>query len=267
MQQDLGLPVVRRRTYGVAINKSRLAWVGPENSGSDITKDFLDVFAEQVLLDGDCFVAVDSAASVVETRAELARKRGMFASPESLPMMSLFTKQTQERMQSAMSAYRKACPDDEANKALIMDVSQSDFRSRANCLLPSATKSCQLVSMSRQHIFTQNEVDFSMGWPVLDRPGQKYAHLVPGSLKVSGSSARRRLCGNGMCMQQVLAWFLYVQAHCVRKQLLMKWSPPLLDACYEDERRRAFAAAAEADAARTKEQESEQEGFKKGVDS
>ncbi|CAE7282990.1 unnamed protein product [Symbiodinium sp. CCMP2592] len=228
--EELGLPVLRRRTYGVAINRKSLVWLGSEQP--DVTEEFLSIFGRSPTLDGDAYAGLDSVESIQETRAELARRRGIYGSADEIALSALFTKAAQERFNKAASQYESRVKSGDTG-AFIFDASQSENRSRINQLLPAATKTCVFVSLSKEHIFTQNEVDFSMGWPVLGTAScPQYAPVLPRSLSQQSHHMRRRLSGNGMCLQQVFAWFLFVQSHCARKQLLLHWVPPLLDECY-----------------------------------
>ena len=222
--------MLRRRTYAVAINRKSLVWLGPAQS--DVTEDFLSIFGRSPELDGDAYAGLDSPESIQETRAEFARRRGIYGSPEDIALSALFTKTAQERFNKAASQHEARMKSGDTT-AFIFDASQSENRSRVNQLLPAATKTCVFVSLTKQHLFTQNETDFSMGWPVLGTASStQYAHVLPRSLKQQSACMRRRLSGNGMCLPQVCAWFLYVQSHCARKHVLLQWVPTLLDGCY-----------------------------------
>ena len=205
-------------------------WLGSDEA--DVTQEFLSIFGRSPTLDGDAYAGLDSPESIQETRSELARRRGIFGSAGEIPVSSLFTKAAQDRFHKAASFHGTRMQSGDAS-AFIFDASQSENRSRANQLLPAATKTCVLVSLTKQHVFTQNEIDFSMGWPVLGQLSSQYAHVLPKSLQQQSPYMRRCLSGNGMCLQQVYAWFLYVQSQCARRHMLLQWSPLLLAACYQ----------------------------------
>ena len=190
--------------------------------------DFLKIFARRICLDGDIYARADTAENIAQKRAMLASARALEGDISKSALKDFFTKSGQARLEKAMEDYKKY----NSPRACIVDVSQSESRNRMNALLPAATKSSQFVSLSKEHIFTQLEIDFAMGWPVLE--GCKYFGLVPKSFKGLSAAERQRLTGNGMCLQQVFSWILYVQSHCVRRDMVCRWIPPLLPSCYPD---------------------------------
>ena len=119
---------------------------------------------------------------------------------------------------------------------MIMDVSQSESRARVSSFMPAATKSAVLVLMTREHVFTPDEIDFSMGWPCLNvGSASQYRSCVPAALGDASRSARKRFAGNGMCLQQVLSWFVFVMSNTIRRSDVVQWAPPLLPEVYEQE--------------------------------
>jgi hypothetical protein len=223
--QDLGLPIRRDRTYGIAVNRESMVWLGP-TFDRDIQTDFLDIFERTVMLDGDSFANIDGVDSTSEARARLARNRGFFGPSSSVPFYSLFTKSQQgcvKHCREKLGPHKTG-----VNGALIMDVSQSESRPRLSAWIPAVTRSSTMVSLSQEHIFTPHELDFAMGWPVLAvHTAAEYMHTVPPAMFNLSAGAQKRLAGNGMCLQQVLAWYLYVHAHCLRKSVLVDMEPPL----------------------------------------
>ena len=203
--------------------------------------DFLKIFARNICLNGDIYAGADTAEAIAEKRASLARVRGLAGDISKAGLKDFFTKSAAARLEKGIDEYKKTS----WPRGCIIDVSQSEYRNRMNALLPAATKSSQFVSLSKEHIFTQAEMDFAMGWPVLD--GCKYLGLVPKSFQKLTAVEQQRLSGNGMCLQQVFAWIVYVQSHCVRCDMVCRWTPPLLPSCYPvDEshsKQRAPAAA------------------------
>ena len=235
--QELGLPLRRRRLYAVAVKKSSLAWLG-DNESPDVTQHFMGLLRRSPALNGDIFAGIDDPQAIADLRADFARKRGCFSNFDEVPFMSLFSARTQERIQAAVDKpkpkkkaahhHNAADQEDVASGPIIVDISQSESRPRRGVLLPAVTKSCVLVSMTKHHIFTPSEIEFAMGWPVLDVGGSgKYADLLPQCLQGLSTNARKKLAGNGMCLQQVLSWLTYVMAHVVHRSELLRWQPPL----------------------------------------
>ena len=67
-----------------------------------------------------------------------------------------------------------------------------------------------------------------MGWPVIQVEGaHDYSFLLPKRYFELSSSSSKRLSGNGMMMQQVMAWNLFVYSNCLRRDALQAWRPPL----------------------------------------
>ena len=211
-----------------------LVWVGPPDLS--VTDHFLSLFKSELLLDGDVYAGLDFADSIASLRSEMGKRRGI-EDASAVPSVQLFTKDAQARMVKTIERHEMSKRLG-LSKATIIDTSQSEYRNRENNLLPAATKSASFYSISRDHIFSQAEIDFAMGWPVFEigtasqRVG--YSKVLPAAMQKLSGAAQRRLSGNGMCLQQVLSWFLYVQAHCLRKDAILKWAPPLLNACYNE---------------------------------
>ena len=219
--------------YAAAVKRSSLVWLGPSGQ-ADVTQHFLGLVGSPTFLDGDIYAGMDEPANIKNVRAEYAKKRGCFSKADSVPFMALFSPNCQERINAAINKVEKqegkkifgqGVP---ADKACIVDASQSESRARAGTLLLPATKSAALISVTKEHIFTPNELDFAMGWPTLNvGKMSEYANLMPEVLKDLSSASRKRLAGNGMCLQQVVAFLSYCFAHTVRRSSALQWTPPL----------------------------------------
>lgn len=112
--------------------------------------------------------------------------------------------------------------------ALIGDLSQSAHRQRLGPWFPSLARSTMNVSISKSHVFTPAEIEFSMGWPVCavgDAPS--YASCVPPEIIRLSFNERSIRSGNGMNLAQVYAWALFVCTHIVRRSDVEKLMPQL----------------------------------------
>ena len=119
-------------------------------------------------------------------------------------------------------------PDAAQHGAFIIDQSQ-DPRKRSCCgpWLPTCAKSTFLMSMSRQHAFTPNELDFSQGWPIGPFPAcDKYREaMLYDDWSDYTASERSRLIGNGMhLLQMSLAW-QYVLGNLVLRDDCQRFNP------------------------------------------
>eukprot|EP00969_Alexandrium_andersonii_P146383 6473985-Alexandrium_andersonii.AAC.1 len=75
--------------------------------------------------------------------------------------------------------------------------------------MPTVARSTKLVSISKNHMYTANEIDFAMGWPVLKvGENQCYDRAAETSRSLKGLTdyERRLLAGNGMMLPQIAAW-------------------------------------------------------------
>ena len=63
---------------------------------------------------------------------------------------------------------KRAPSDGDCGGAFIADISQNpDARNRSASHVPAATRSACFVSLSKQKVFTDKEVDATLGWPGL----------------------------------------------------------------------------------------------------
>ena len=94
--------------------------------------------------------------------------------------------------------------------------------------MPAITRSTFMVSLSKDHIFTPREIDYAMGWPVLPE-GNELGKQLPDIYNTMYEAGQgKRLAGNGMTMQQVTSWLLYLLSHLVRRDAVSRWRPPLV---------------------------------------
>ena len=218
--QDMGFPMGRVRLYGVAINRATMLWAGPSENNA-VVDSFNEIFGCKVMLDADVYAGLDSTENIHAHKVDLAHLRGMYSDIDALPMNAFFSPCAQETLKTLEAMYRKSIKTG-ANGALVGDLSQSPSRVRAGPWLPAMARSSLLMSFSRQHIFTPNEIDFAMGWPVVDilapdgNPSV-FPGVLPPQFKQLDRTSRRIFAGNGMCLQQVMAWYTYCHAHVIRR--------------------------------------------------
>jgi hypothetical protein len=119
---------------------------------------------------------------------------------------------------------------------LVGDVSQTVGRLRAGPWLPTAQRSSSFISASKKAFFTPDELSFAMGWPMIAIEGSKLSKslkaTVPDVIANLNTQESRHLSGNGMMIAQVVAWILYTQSNCVRREVLLRimMPTPALDA-------------------------------------
>ena len=130
MCQELGLPTLRRRTYGVAVRRETMVWLGP--NALDVTEDFLKIFGRAPSLNGDIYAGLDSEELIAENLLELGKRRGIHELQEDMDLKSLFTPACQERINKAQEQHLASKLDVGSTSAFIFDASQSDYRNRAH---------------------------------------------------------------------------------------------------------------------------------------
>ena len=110
----------------------------------------------------------------------------------------------------------------------MVDLSQSPERMRCGPWVPTLARSTVLCSVSKNHLFTPDEVDLCMGWPSITfKENAVYAEELGLNLQHSSRNARRNLSGNSMMLCQVMDWFLYCFSHTVRRAALEQFRPAL----------------------------------------
>jgi len=119
--------------------------------------------------------------------------------------------------------------------AMCADISQDpEHRLRCGPWLPALTRSTQLVSLSRSHIYTPNELDFSQGWPSLEmEPCKKYQSCMPvASWSDFAPLDRQHLLGNGMHLFQLSCIWQYVLSNLLLRDDLQRWNPSEASLCH-----------------------------------
>ena len=228
LRQEIGFPNMRVRTYGVGINNSSLIWVGP-CSNDEIKKDFFSFFRRTVMLDGDSYVGLDSAAHAEQLREHMAQLRGVYQAGSLLPFEALLCPGYRETW-GVLVEMLNSCTKVGISGCLVGDLSQSPSRLRAGHWLPAFQRGTMLASVSKQHLFTPWECSFAMGWPMFEFPesplSSKLASTVPQCLRGMGIVESKRLLGNGMMLAQVTAWSVYILSHVVRRDVLERLMLP-----------------------------------------
>ena len=83
------------------------------------------------------------------------------------------------------------------------------------CLL--SQKNTRLYSLSAKHFFTQDELDFSQGWPALAEYCDGYEHCVEYDPSILSTHARQGLRGNGLHMAAIGTFLQYCMGFTVRR--------------------------------------------------
>ena len=97
-------------------------------------------------------------------------------------------------------------------------MTQQIHRNRASPLFPAVARSSLLLSISKDELFTPNEIDFAMGWPSIRTEGNaSFAELIGGQPAGLSDFERRQLSGNGMVLPQLGAWLSFCFS-CIAKR-------------------------------------------------
>ena len=123
----------------------------------------------------------------------------------------------------------------------VADMSQnSETQPRCGAWFPSFTTSSSIHSLSRQDVFTSQEIDFAMGFPVIRKlDGCKdYAHCVSGLVDELGANKYAKILGNGVHLPTQHAFMLYILSNVVRREQFESLTPSITfpdDAVFEPE--------------------------------
>lgn len=228
---DLGWPARRCRFWCVSINQQSLVWIGPTEK--DVTRHFLRYFGATVELDGDVFCGLDNPSVHAQAVMTMARHRGVYLSSETEALQQDWTRYLpygQMTVHAACRAMAERGSKVGLSGALTADLSQSVDRLRCGPWLCTLARSTLMCSVSRNHLFSPDELDFSMGWPtILNVHNECYARRLGLITTFRGVTAaeRRSLAGNGHALPQFMSWFLYISSHCVRRCYVEQLRPPL----------------------------------------
>eukprot|EP00969_Alexandrium_andersonii_P120120 5310558-Alexandrium_andersonii.AAC.1 len=132
---------------------------------------FLSFFKHTVVLNGDAFAGIDTEANRKQFHTELLKARGKFDADTFCIRDALPPGKVMERLRDYEAHYTEL--PEKIKDCFICDISQNSKQRGGRCgrLMPTLTKSSFLVSLTKDHIFSPNELDFSQGWPSLDLPG------------------------------------------------------------------------------------------------
>jgi len=249
---DVGFPLYRERLYGVAINLAEMVWLGPLET-SEVKKHFLSIFGATVAVEADIFVGLGSKDSYDSQRKHLLALRGVHGTSdvrglEALPMTETLSAGAVHRLGEATVHYKEGSKTGVAG-TFVADISQHQSAEwgrsgRHGAWMPPIARSSLMVSVSSNHVFTPNELNFAMGWPLVD-VGSKYRDCVGYSYDSLSSRQRLHLVGNGQHLAQAASWWLYIMAHTVRRAGLERYQPPPMHMSCEDEEERTDLTEAE----------------------
>lgn len=229
--QDLGIPVRRMRYYGMAYNQETLAWLGPHMQ--DALGDFLSFFGKSVSVDGDIFVGLDTQQEYDVLLRGMAENRGLHPTTDQLRKAhwsSLLAPGVLANYKANKMVYEQGNRTGLVGGGFVCDLSQSEDRLRNGPWLPTVARSTSLCSLSKDRLFTANEIDFAMGWPAIENEwNEKYCTRLDMKAMFGTSSHHQRsqLAGNGMMLQQVFSWSLYCFNNLARLPVLRLMELPL----------------------------------------
>ena len=86
---------------------------------------------------------------------------------------------------------------------------------------------CPTASNATDHIYTCDEISMAHGWPTLDLTQNHVRRTLNYSLSDLPLSAQIRMVGDGMTLNVVQAWLLYLFSHTLRRSELEKIAPQL----------------------------------------
>jgi hypothetical protein len=231
--QDQGWPVRRLRTYIVAVNMNTLVWTGA--GAAHVVSEFLSYFGASVVVEGDIFGGLDTSSAGQERVRDMARNRGMYPTDEQVKELlwwKLLPPGQSKTYAAALTVHASGSRTG-LGGSFNVDLSQSEERIRCGPWIPTLARSTIMCCLNKRHLYTPDEIDFSMGWPSICSDGNKvYSDLLrlDAAYETTSAYARKSLTGNGMQLQQVMGWFLYVAGHTVRKDVLERLRLPLLSA-------------------------------------
>jgi hypothetical protein len=227
--QDFGWPMRRLRFYAILINLDTMLWVGP--SSADLTESMLTTCGRRCSLEGDCFAGLDSKEAIAACKKDLAINRGFFPSLDkaaTLPLQDILAPGHADCFVAAQLKLKEGYHKVGLGGSYIIDASQSPNRCRDGPLMPTMTRTSQLVSVSRGHAFTNDEVDFAMGWPTIPMTENAlYRDHLTCDFNSFKSNERRSLAGNGMVLPQFATFLFYIMSFTVRRCSFEAWSPAL----------------------------------------
>ena len=176
----MGLPIRRNRLYAVALRRASLVWVGLVEQ--NVSNHVCSHLRRSVWLEGDVYVGLDEPGARVGMLKEMASLRGVYAQdPETLlacDVSRLLPVSLQPTLDEARSVYSSGRKTGLAG-AFVSDLSQSATRLRCGAWLPALARSSILYSHSKEQLFTPGQLEFAMGWPMLNVPGsEEFAKVV-----------------------------------------------------------------------------------------
>jgi hypothetical protein len=208
----------------MALRKESLVWVGTTDL-KELAKDFLRYFARVTMLDADTYAGLDTPEAAFELRVQLARLRGIYQGVEEMDLEALLSPAARNEY-AKLSSEDRACSGASASGGLVADVSQTFLRRRAGAWLPALTSNSKMMSVSKKHLFTPNELNFAMGWPMFAMSKSNFSHKLTQTLPGRHASISPNFLGTGMMLAQVMTFFVYIMAHTVRKDVVMKVMMP-----------------------------------------
>ena len=202
-----------------------MIWLGPTRP-SEIRAHVLSIFGGVALLDGDIYCGQDDSAKIDELHMGMARQRGIYQSKQDLSIEDLITPCARERLTSLRDMHQSSMKKT-MSSVYVGDLAPSQAYLRGGVWLPTVTRTSSLVSLSKSHFLTPNEIAFSMGFPSVPVAASLYGDAIPKGLRNLNSKEARHLSGNGVMLQQATAWMLYILAHTLRREVVEGWKPEL----------------------------------------
>jgi len=224
--QDLGWPCKRKRYMSWAVKDASFVWAGPPTS-EGVLDEFLSIFARSCQLECDVFTRAGDAASDYTTLQDLAKRRAKFVTPQALATAEVYTDLRRYLPPVGRRIFDQLLEEYAGGKGprvglgggFCGDLTQTGSFLRCGAIIPTLTRGTELFSLSAQHYYTNEELEFSQGWPSLSLVAgcSKYAGCIGYDLTKLHTTQRRRLRGNGMHLAALGAWMVYCMSRTVRR--------------------------------------------------
>ena len=186
--------------------------------------------AKVAQIDASALAFLDTTENLVDNREKLFARRKL-AGPlqQDTPTRDLLAPHMVKNF-DMLKANAKEGKKVGATGHCVGDLSQNPAkRHRAGPFLPTQQKSSLTATILPEsldhHVYTCNELSFAHGWPTVEFVPPEYKECLNYDLSDYGLSHQQRLIGDGMSLNCVQAFALYVFSHSVRKDTLDRYIP------------------------------------------
>lgn len=218
----IGYPSRRLRVLTFNLSRDRLIWTGPAEA-EEVRKDFLSVFGRQTILDGDVYLAAADDLVADYYRHRLAKKRMHVdaGAPFSFRGRAILRSFLPPGEVVRLDDYSKVYEVEHANnptRSFIADLEQNVGQAgdSSGAWFPSQLTHGTYYSFSQRRLILGLEHLLANGLNAGLHP-TSVSPLAEVFQSMSGSQ-QKQLSGNGMNMQTLACWILYVAMNIKRKE-------------------------------------------------